>query len=298
MPSKERISETFRSLQDEICEGVEKLDGKAKFHEDTWERPGGGGGRTRVISHGDLLEKGGVNFSEVSGNLPEEVAREYGSEVTGFFATGISIVLHPNNPFVPIIHMNVRYFEMEDGRNWFGGGIDLTPHYIVREDAQVFHQQLKDICDSIHPDFYDAHSKWADEYFCLKHRNESRGVGGVFYDRLEPGKVTKEQLFDYAIRLSKAFVPIYATVANKYRDQPFNDQNKRWQKLRRGRYVEFNLVWDRGTRFGLLTSGRVESILMSLPEEAMWLYDYHPEENSAEAETLKLLSEKQEWLKE
>lgn len=298
MPDKKEIAAAFKVLQDEICSGVEQLDGKRKFEEDQWNRPGGGGGRSRVIVHGDLLEKGGVNFSEVSGELPDEVAREYGSSVNGFFATGVSIVLHPNNPFVPIIHMNVRYFEMDDGLCWFGGGIDLTPHYIFPEDAVEFHGQLKKLCDRFHPSFYKEHSAWADRYFYLKHRGESRGIGGVFFDRLKPGEpISKSALLEYALALGRSFVPLYSRVAEKYRYQPFNENHKQWQKLRRGRYVEFNLVWDRGTRFGLLTSGRTESILMSLPEEAMWLYDYKPEKGSAEERTLDYLREEQNWLK-
>lgn len=297
MLDKEQIADAFRTLQDEICSGIEALDGGTRFREDAWDRPGGGGGRSRVLVHGALLEKGGVNFSEVKGELPDEIAREYGSAVNGFFATGVSIVLHPNNPFVPIIHMNVRYFEMEDGMCWFGGGIDLTPHYIYPEDAVAFHRGLKAICDKYHPDFYADHSAWADKYFYLKHRGETRGVGGVFYDRLKPGEaVTKQQLFDYAMDLGRAFVPLYSEVANKYRDRDFTEAHKRWQKLRRGRYVEFNLVWDRGTRFGLLTSGRTESILMSLPEEAMWVYDFQPEKDSEEARTLAYLKQPHAWL--
>ncbi len=298
MPDKKEISTAFKTLQDEICSGVEDLDGTSKFEEDHWNRPGGGGGRTRVIVHGDLLEKGGVNFSEVRGHLPDEIAKEYGSSENGFFATGVSIVLHPYNPFVPIIHMNVRYFEMDDGLCWFGGGIDLTPHYIFPDDAVEFHRGLKAVCDRFHPDFYSEHSAWADKYFHLKHREESRGIGGVFFDRLKPGdKISKTELLNYAMALGRAFVPLYSKVAEKYRDKQFTDAHRQWQKLRRGRYVEFNLVWDRGTRFGLLTSGRTESILMSLPEEAMWLYDYQPEEGSEEEKTLEFLKREQNWLK-
>lgn len=297
MPEKHEIAAAFRALQDEICSGMEALDGSGRFKEDAWDRPGGGGGRSRVLIQGDLIEKGGVNFSEVSGSLPDEIAEEYGSDVNGFFATGVSIVIHPHNPFVPIIHMNVRYFEMDDGLCWFGGGIDLTPHYIYPEDAHNFHRGLKAVCDKFHPDFYKEHSQWADRYFYLKHREETRGVGGVFFDRLKPGEpLSKTELFEYAIALGKSFVPLYSEVAGKYRHRSFTNDHRRWQKLRRGRYVEFNLVWDRGTRFGLLTSGRTESILMSLPEEAMWIYDYQPEPGSEEERTLQFLKEKQSWL--
>jgi coproporphyrinogen III oxidase len=297
MPDKFRIAEQFKSLQDEICSALEQLDGKAKFIEDHWQRPGGGGGRSRVINHGDLLEKGGVNFSEVKGDLPAELVKEYKAENPGFFATGVSIVLHPNNPFVPIIHMNVRYFEMDSGLCWFGGGIDLTPHYVVPEDAVAFHRGLKTICDKYHPSFYPEHSAWADKYFSIPHRGETRGIGGIFFDQQKPGDLlSKQQLLDYCLELGRNFVPLYAEVANKHRYSNFTAENKQWQKLRRGRYVEFNLVWDRGTRFGLITGGRTESILMSLPQEAMWLYDYNPEPKSEEAQTLVYLRQPQSWL--
>jgi coproporphyrinogen III oxidase len=297
MPDKYQIAEAYRNLQDVICNGIEQLDGSGKFMEDSWERPGGGGGRSRVITHGQLLEKGGVNFSEVKGDLPDEIAREYGSSVNSFFATGVSIVLHPINPFVPIIHMNVRYFEMGDGLCWFGGGIDLTPHYIDPADAQTFHAGLKQICDQFHPDFYSEHSQWADKYFYLKHRNETRGIGGVFFDRLKPGgALSGERIFEYTLALGNAFVGLYGQVAGRHRHREYQERHRIWQKLRRGRYVEFNLVWDKGTRFGLLTSGRTESILMSLPEEAMWLYDYQPEPGSEEEKTLKYLRHRQSWL--
>jgi coproporphyrinogen III oxidase len=297
MADKFQIAEQFKSLQDEICNALETLDGNAKFIEDHWQRPGGGGGRSRVINHGDLLEKGGVNFSEVLGDLPAELMKEYKAENPGFFATGVSIVLHPNNPFVPIIHMNVRYFEMDNGMCWFGGGIDLTPHYVVAEDAINFHKGLKAICDKYHPTFYQQHSAWADKYFSIPHRGETRGVGGIFFDQLKPGDLlSKQQLLDYCLELGRNFVPLFAEVANKHRYSNFTAENKQWQKLRRGRYVEFNLVWDRGTRFGLITGGRTESILMSLPQEAMWLYDYNPEPESDEARTLAYLRQPQSWL--
>lgn len=297
MLDKNEVAEAYRKLQDAICAGIEQLDGSGNFIEDSWERPGGGGGRSRIITHGALIEKGGVNFSEVKGELPDEIAREYGSAVNSFFATGVSIVLHPINPFVPIIHMNVRYFEMGDGLCWFGGGIDLTPHYIDPADAQSFHAGLKQICDQFHPDFYDEHSQWADKYFYIKHRNETRGIGGVFFDRLKPGNpISGERIFEYTLALGNAFVALYSQVANRHRGRDYKERHKIWQKLRRGRYVEFNLVWDKGTRFGLLTSGRTESILMSLPVEAMWLYDFHPEPGSEEEKTLKYLQHHQSWL--
>lgn len=287
---RSKVAVEFRKIQNEICFGIEQLDGKAKFTEDVWNREGGGGGITRVISHGNLLEKGGVNFSEVHGALPEALKEEF-KDGKNFFATGVSIVLHPGNPLVPIIHMNIRYFQVDNGKQWFGGGIDLTPHYIVDEDATRFHRDLKEVCDKFHPAYYPEFSKWADDYFFISHRNETRGIGGVFFDHQQPldGKNWNE-LFEFVCALGRSFVNVYTTQVTHRRNMAFTEQQKNWQLLRRGRYVEFNLVHDRGTRFGLLTGGRTESILMSLPETARWEYNFHPEKNTPEAETLARLS--------
>ncbi len=297
MIDKERIAATYQQIQDEICAALETLDGKAKFEEEVWEREGGGGGRTRIIQGGDVLEKGGVNFSAVHGQLPDIVKKSFGVEEEEFFATGVSIVLHPHNPHVPIIHMNIRYFELNEQVRWFGGGIDLTPHYVVEDDAQYFHRALKAVCDRHHPNFYSDFKAWADRYFFIKHRNETRGIGGVFYDKLTPEKtgLTEEQLFDFSCDLGRTFAPVYAELANRHRHQPFSLQEKEWQLLRRGRYVEFNLVYDAGTKFGLETNGRIESILMSLPTQASWQYDFKPALNSAEQKTLDLLKKGIEW---
>lgn len=297
MPTASEIEDLYKTIQDEICAGLEKLDGKGSFQEDAWQRTGGGGGRTRILQNGNLIEKGGVNFSAVYGELPEPVKKEFGVEAAAFFATGVSIVLHPHNPHVPIIHMNIRYFEMEDGPWWFGGGIDLTPHYIRKEKAAQFHQQLQKVCDEAHPEFYHDFKKRADDYFFLPHRNETRGVGGIFYDRLndDTTALNKKELLDYSAQVGRLFVPAY-TVQTDLRDELFTSEEKEWQLLRRGRYVEFNLVYDKGTRFGLQTSGRIESILMSLPKDARWLYDVQPEEGSREAQTLKLLQKDINWI--
>lgn len=274
--TKEAIAEWFKGLQDDICSSLEALDGKAKFQEDIWEREEGGGGRTRPIKDGNLIEKGGVNFSAVSGLTPEKVLKALKLSKADFFATGVSIVLHPENPWVPIIHMNVRYFEMSNGVWWFGGGIDLTPHFIENSLAKNFHNHLKTSCDKHDPAFYPKFKEWADDYFFLSHRDETRGVGGVFFDRLndKEGK-TKEQQWAFVQEIGKTFIPAYSD-AITHRDKSWTDQDKQWQKLRRGRYVEFNLVHDKGTKFGLDTNGRTESILMSMPPEADWIYEYQP----------------------
>lgn len=307
MPTKEEISEWFRKLQNDICSQLEKADGRGKFISDAWERPGGGGGISRVLKDGNIIEKGGVNFSAVWGDAPETTLKLLnlsgtGFEVPVFFATGVSIVLHPLNPRVPIIHMNVRYFEITPAGDekavwWFGGGIDLTPHYVVEEDARYFHGELKRICDQHHPSYYPSFKKWADEYFYIRHRNETRGVGGIFFDYLkgEDG-FSKDSRFEFVKSVGSVFAPVYTLLMRKNHLLPFGENEKQWQYLRRGRYVEFNLVWDRGTKFGLETDGRTESILMSLPPQANWEYDHRPAEGSPEAATLSLLKQGIQWV--
>lgn len=291
------IQKYFEGLQDDICHQLEVADGVGKFHQDVWERPGGGGGRTRIFQ-GKHIEKGGVNFSAVQGPLPEKIGKALRLEAADFFATGVSIVLHPASPKVPIIHMNVRYFELSTGVWWFGGGIDLTPHYIDRDDASVFHQKLKAVCDQHHQDYYPRFKIWADDYFYLKHRKETRGIGGIFFDRLSSTpEFTKGQRFAFVKSVGEAFCPIYVPILHKHKDEPFTEKEKEWQMLRRGRYVEFNLVWDKGTKFGLDTDGRTESILMSLPPVANWVYSHQVEEGSAEADTLSLLRKGVDWLR-
>ncbi|MEM9919761.1 MAG: oxygen-dependent coproporphyrinogen oxidase [Bacteroidota bacterium] len=288
--NKESIAEYFQSLQDDICRQLEIADTEGKFQEDRWERPGGGGGRSRVIL-GKHIEKGGVNFSAVHGALPAKIASALQLESANFFASGVSIVLHPLNPWAPIIHMNVRYFEMSNGTWWFGGGIDLTPHYIDREDIDFFHGQLKAVCDAHHVDYYPEFSQWADRYFYLKHRKETRGIGGIFFDRLsgKDGFSIKDR-FQFVKAVGESFAPIYVKLLDKHKDRDYGEREKKWQLYRRGRYVEFNLVWDKGTKFGLDTDGRTESILMSMPPLARWEYDFQAEPGSLEAETLQYLT--------
>jgi coproporphyrinogen III oxidase len=300
MPTKEEIRDWFVALQNEICAQLEAADGKGTFISDLWNRGGGGGGITRVISEGNVIEKGGVNFSAVWGQTPEPVLRSMqidSGDPPDFFATGVSIVLHPFNPMVPIIHMNIRYFEMTNGTWWFGGGIDLTPHYVNVEDARYFHETLKTVCDPHHPSYYPEFKNWADDYFYLKHRKETRGIGGIFFDYLKGNDgFTKASRFEFVKSVGSAFAPLYIHLLKKNESLPFGEREKQWQYLRRGRYVEFNLVWDRGTKFGLDTDGRTESILMSLPPQATWVYNYQPEPGSNEEITQGLLKKGINWL--
>ena len=302
-PSKEYITEWLKSLQDEICQALQTADGKAQFKEENWTREEGGGGRSRVMENGAVIEKGGVMFSAVHGNTPDFLLTEKQhatgsiSEKSQFYATGVSIVIHPQSPMVPIIHMNIRYFETSNGIRWLGGGIDLTPHYIVDEDARFFHQQLKTICDKHHANYYQKFKTWADDYFFIKHRNETRGIGGVFFDRLNDNEeLNFEQNFAFWQDVGMAFAPIYTALMTKNKDKAFTPEQKQWQLLRRGRYVEFNLVYDKGTKFGLETNGRIESILMSLPANASWLYNFQTIPNSSEAETLNKLKKGINWI--
>ncbi|MBA3682561.1 MAG: oxygen-dependent coproporphyrinogen oxidase [Bacteroidetes bacterium] len=305
--NKETISEWLKNLQDSICSSLEQADGRSKFEEENWTRPEGGGGRTRIIKEGNVIEKGGVLFSAVSGDAPDFLFTEKDHSVSQvsstnntkpqFFATGVSIVIHPKNPMVPIIHMNIRYFEMTGGVKWLGGGIDLTPHYIVEEDAKFFHAQLKNVCDKHNANYYSKFKKWADDYFYINHRKETRGIGGIFFDRLNTeAEMGFEKNFAFWQGVGKAFAPIYTELISKNKNKTFTKKNKEWQLLRRGRYVEFNLVYDKGTKFGLETNGRVESILMSLPKIAGWEYDFKPDKDSEEERTLSLLKKGIEWI--
>lgn len=295
-PNQQEITQFFKELQDEICHTLEKADGHGQFRQDLWERPEGGGGRTRIIQ-GQHIEKGGVNFSAVHGPMPEKISKALGLTGGDFYATGVSIVLHPKNPHVPIIHMNVRYFEMSTGTWWFGGGIDLTPHYIKAEEAAFFHQSLKEVCDRHHDSYYPEFKRWADDYFYLKHRQETRGIGGIFFDRLSANDTfDKSQRFAFVQDVGKAFCPTYLPLFTPNKDRDFSEQEKQWQFLRRGRYVEFNLVWDRGTKFGLDTNGRTESILMSMPPMAIWEYNHQNQADSPEAKTQGLLKKGIDWV--
>jgi coproporphyrinogen III oxidase len=299
MPNKEEIVNFFKRLQDIICVELEIADGKGKFQEDVWTHKTGGGGRTRLIQNGNILEKGGVNFSAVEGSLGEDMKKALKiNEDADFFATGISIVQHPENPMVPIIHMNVRYFELSNGTYWFGGGIDLTPHYLNENQASWFHKQLKAVCDKHGVNYYSEYKKKADDYFYLPHREETRGVGGIFFDHLNEKSlgISKADIFDFIKDLGNEFAPIYTHLMTLNADIPFTERNKSWQYLRRGRYVEFNLVWDRGTKFGLVTGGRTESILMSLPPQAQWEYCHEVEPNSEEEKTQNALKKGIDWI--
>ena len=294
---KQLIAAEFRSLQDYICQYLEKVDGKSSFQEDIWERTEGGGGRTRTISNGGVIEKGGVAFSEVFGPVNDLMKRQLGLDGNNFFATGVSIVLHPSNPHVPIIHMNVRYFELDSGECWFGGGIDLTPHYVVPAQAAQFHQGLKAICDSYDASFYTKFKPWADEYFYIPHREETRGIGGVFFDHLKPSEaMPKDKIFNFCIDLGRSFPVLYEQQVIQGKDLSYTEEQLHWRNLRRGRYVEFNLVHDRGTKFGLLSGGRTESILMSLPSDASWQYCADIPKKSVENDTLKLLIKGIDWI--
>jgi coproporphyrinogen III oxidase len=298
MISKEQIADFYKNLQDDICKAIEATDGKGKFREDKWNHTSGGGGRTRVIENGNIIEKGGVNFSAVEGEVSKALKKQLHLEQdASFFATGVSIVMHTQNPHVPIIHMNTRYFELSDGTCWFGGGIDLTPHYVDLNQARWFHQQLKNTCDSHDTGFYPSFKEWADNYFFIPHRDETRGIGGIFYDYMKPDLAhpktklthTKEQLFEFNKAVGETFAPTYTHLMQLNAKKAFSEAEKKWQLYRRGRYVEFNLVWDRGTKFGLETNGRTESILMSLPPQAEWIYDRKIEEGSKESETISFL---------
>ncbi len=279
MELRDHAADYFMSLQDQITDALSATDGQP-FREDLWERQGGGGGRTRVLEGGSVFEKGGVNFSRVHGNLPEEFADEIplGSG-TDCFATGISLVIHPRNPYVPIVHANFRYLEKGDVA-WFGGGADLTPCYPREEDAHSFHRTFKEACDAHDPEYYSRFKKWCDEYFTIRHRSEMRGVGGIFFDYL---KDDLDAVFAFVQSVGAALLPAYLPIVQSRMEEPYGERQRRFQAIRRGRYTEFNLVYDRGTAFGLKTGGRSESILMSLPPVAEWVYDYTPEPDSPEA---------------
>ncbi len=268
--TKNNIADTFKSIQSTICERLESIDGKALFASDNWLREEGGGGRTNILTNGNIIEKGGVAFSKVHGKVTELMKKQMLLEGDDFFATGISIVIHPKSPHIPIIHMNVRYFE-SDNTFWFGGGIDLTPHIITPLWAKEFHNSLKTICDKYNLDFYHKFKNQADDYFYIPHRNETRGVGGIFFDH---ENFDKELLFEFCCELALSFPEIYEKQVDFGKGLPITEDEKTWQLLRRGRYVEFNLVHDKGTKFGLFSGGRTESILMSLPPDAKWIYDF------------------------
>lgn len=319
--SRTRVKQFMLELQDEICEALEKADGVSEFQEDSWQREEGGGGRSRVIKQGGIFEQGGVNFSEVWGKqLPPSILKQR-PEAEGhqFYATGTSMVLHPRNPYIPTVHLNYRYFEAGPVW-WFGGGADLTPYYPFAEDAAHFHHTLKSACDQHHQEYYPVFKSWCDEYFYLKHRDEARGIGGIFFDYQDgqgslyrgpdpqgiAGTYSKqigeieprswEELFEFVRSCGRAFLPAYLPIVEKRKALEYGDRERNFQLYRRGRYVEFNLVYDRGTIFGLQTKGRTESILMSLPPMVRWEYNYQPEPNTPEAELYDTFLKPQDWV--
>lgn len=292
----------IHGLQDSICSALEREDGKAVFVEDRWERAEGGGGKTRVISDGAVFEKGGVNTSVVYGPVTDTMRQQLKIEGDQWFACGLSMVIHPRNPFVPTTHANWRYFEVYDKEGklldcWFGGGADLTPYYLFEEDAQHFHQTLKQAMDPFGTELYPKYKSWCDTYFSNTHRNnEMRGIGGVFYDHLKPAETfDREQLFAFQQAGGNCFIDAYVPIVSKRKEMPFTEQHKYWQEIRRGRYVEFNLIHDRGTIFGLKTNGRTESILMSLPPTVRFDYNYQPIPGSPEAALLDACQHPREW---
>jgi coproporphyrinogen III oxidase len=299
---KEKFYAYIEKLQDQITSKLEQVDGKATFQEDNWQRKEGGGGRTRVIENGAIFEKGGVNISKVFGDLPEPLRKQFGVAEGNFFACGLSLVLHPINPFLPTVHANWRYFEMYDDQGeivtqWFGGGQDLTPYYLFEEDATHFHTVCKTACDKHHLEFYPKFKKTCDDYFWNAHRNEARGIGGLFFDYLKETEVLSiEDRYNFVTEIGNSFLESYVPIVQKRKEISFTRLHKDWQEIRRGRYVEFNLVHDRGTLFGLKTNGRIESILMSLPPIVQWKYDHHPEEGSEEERLLNVLENPRDWV--
>jgi coproporphyrinogen III oxidase len=309
-PMRLRMEQFIKTNQQEIVRALEKLDG-SKFAIDSWERPNGGGGITCVLQDGKVFEKAGVNTSVVYGTLPREAiskmrvnhkALDPAVESLEFFAAGISLVLHPWNPMAPTVHLNYRYFETadKDGATntwWFGGGTDLTPSYLFDEDVIAFHRGIKDACDKHDKNYYPRFKKWCDDYFHVKHRGESRGVGGIFFDDLDESEKDQETLFAFIQSCLGAFLPTYMPIIERRKDMPYSEKEKQWQQLRRGRYVEFNLVHDRGTAFGLNTPGaRIESVLMSLPLTARWQYQHEPKKGTREERLVKVLKEPVEWV--
>jgi coproporphyrinogen III oxidase len=309
---KNKFYHYIQNLQDQICKGLEAADGATKFREDIWtrvldeqgeaKRPEGGGGRTRVIENGAVFEKGGVNISAVHGKLPDSMQKLFNVSEADFFACGLSLVLHPRNPMVPTVHANWRYFEMYDDngnviQQWFGGGQDLTPYYLFEEDAKHFHQTCKTACDKHNPDFYPKYKKQCDAYFWNAHRNEARGIGGLFFDYCKTtDTMSMENWFNFVSEVGNSFLEAYVPLVEKRKNLSYSDANRTWQEIRRGRYVEFNLVHDKGTLFGLKTNGRIESILMSLPPHVQWVYDHHAEKGSEEEKLIEVLEKPRNWL--
>ncbi|MFC3033201.1 oxygen-dependent coproporphyrinogen oxidase [Pseudoalteromonas fenneropenaei] len=298
----EAVKSFLMALQDEICRGLEQADGTGHFVEDAWQREEGGGGRTRVLRGGAVIEQGGVNFSHVFGASMPASATAHRPELAGrsFHACGVSLVIHPKNPHIPTSHANVRFFIAEkEGEApiwWFGGGFDLTPFYPVLDDVKHWHQVAKDLCTPFGEQVYPQYKQWCDEYFYLKHRGETRGVGGLFFDDLNEWGF--ERSFEFMQAVGQGFLAAYVPIIERRKDTPYSESQRQFQLYRRGRYVEFNLVWDRGTLFGLQTGGRTESILMSMPPLVRWEYDFKPEPDSPEAELYQDYLRPRDWLAE
>ena len=296
----QKVKDYLLDLQNRNCDLIEKQDGTAKFREDAWERAEGGGGRTRILQSGKVFEQAGVGFSHVFGDQLPPAATTQRPDLAGrsFQAMGVSLVIHPNNPFVPTSHCNVRFFiaekENEEPVWWFGGGFDLTPYYGFKEDAEFWHQTSKKACDEVDKSLYPKFKKWCDEYFYIKHRNEARGVGGLFFDDFNEGGF--ENSFKLFSSVGDHFLRAYLPIVEKRKDHAFNEKHRNFQLYRRGRYVEFNLVYDRGTLFGLQSGGRTESILMSLPPNVRWEYDYSPEAGSEEEKLYTDFLPAREWI--
>ena len=294
------VGEYLRSLQQRIVHALEDVDGKEKFRSDDWGREGGGGGRSRVLTDGAVFEQAGVGFSHVFGEEMPPTATKMRPELAGrvFQAMGVSLVLHPKNPYVPTTHANFRFFcaEADDGEPiwWFGGGFDLTPYYPIYEDVLHWHRTARDACSEFGDEVYDKYKNWCDEYFFLKHRNETRGVGGLFFDDLNNWKF--ERCFEFTRAVGDQFLPAYLPIVNARKNHPYGERQHEFQLYRRGRYVEFNLIYDRGTLFGLQSGGRTESILMSLPPRVRWEYDWHPEPGSPEEKLYKDYLVARDWL--
>lgn len=302
MTIKDSFYQYIQELQDRITSKLEEVDNHAKFQEDLWERPEGGGGRTRVIQNGTIFEKGGVNISAVHGELPQSMQTYFGVTDTDFFACGLSLVIHPKNPFVPTVHANWRYFEMYNKQGeivdqWFGGGQDLTPYYLFEEDAAHFHTVCKNACDAHDPAFYPQYKQKCDTYFWNAHRNEARGVGGLFFDYLKADDEKRiEDWYGFVTEIGDSFLEAYVPIVVKRKNLNFNSSHRNWQEIRRGRYVEFNLVHDKGTLFGLRTNGRIESILMSLPPHVQWQYNHTPDKGSEEEKLVAVLKKPKAWV--
>jgi coproporphyrinogen III oxidase len=299
---KTKFYKYIQALQDTITSKLEAVDGKATFKEDLWKRPEGGGGRTRVIENGNVFEKGGVNISAVHGKLPETMKKHFGVTDANFFACGLSLVLHPKNPMVPTVHANWRYFEMynEQGDivdSWFGGGQDLTPYYLFEDDAIHFHQICKTACNHHDEAFYQKYKARCDEYFYNSHRNEGRGIGGLFFDYCKTSEsMSMENWYNFVTEVGDSFLEAYVPIVEKRKELDYTKAQRNWQEIRRGRYVEFNLVHDKGTLFGLKTNGRIESILMSLPPHVQWHYNHTPETGSEEEKLLTVLKNPKNWV--